>query len=106
MGHAELLVGMSSDRNRGALARRIAVEGLSVRATETLLRSAREGAVQSTDSNESEKDPDLIRLERLLTETLGSTTYLDMQAGTVVIDYGQDLDVLDGVLQRLGIQYV
>ena len=47
-------------------------------------------------------DPDVRRLETALSETLGSTTRVDTERGRLVIHYGSDLEVLQGVLERLG----
>ena len=48
-------------------------------------------------------DPDIRRLERELSEALGSATRVDTRAGRLVIDYGGNLGVLHGVLERLGL---
>ena len=48
-------------------------------------------------------DPDTRRLERDLSEALGSATRLDTRAGRLIIEYGGNLRVLEGVLERLGL---
>ena len=37
------------------------------------------------------------------TEVLGSATRLDTRAGRIIIHYGNNLGVLEGVLERLGV---
>ena len=104
VGHAKLLVAIDSQEDQWALASQVATEGLSVRETELLVRAAREGKPEPEAVADAGEDPDLIRLERLLTGILGAATSIDASAGKVVIDYARDLDVLDGVLQRIGVQ--
>lgn len=50
------------------------------------------------------KDPDQVRLERQLTDLLGTGVtlrYPSAGSGQLVIEFA-DLDILDGVLERLG----
>lgn len=94
-GHGRALAGVGNRRRCLTLARRALREGLSVRATEALV-------VGSGPQPIAAPDPDLLRLERRLSESLGCRVTLDMQRGTLSIDYAGDLDVLDGILDRLG----
>ena len=104
VGHAKLLVGIGNAERQLALAEQIAAERLSVRAAEALVRAVRRGAPPPAAGAGPALDPDAARLERLLTEALGSRVRLDGERGRLVIDYGGNLDVLDGVLGRLGIR--
>ena len=103
VGHAKLLVGLPDRRAQRETARRIVAEHLSVRATETLVRAARRGEVAAVAAGPEETDPDVLRLERTLSDTLGCMVRIRAAAGTLTVDYGGDLDVLDGVLRRIGI---
>ena len=104
VGHAKALLALPDVAAQEALARRVVAEGLSVRATEALVRGAPEGAPEAPPAVDSDSDPDLVRLERALSETLGCAARIRAGEGTLVLDYGGDLDVLDGVLWRLGIR--
>ena len=105
VGHAKLLVGVGGPERQLALARQIAGERLSVRAAEALVRSAKSGAPPKPDAGPAGAvDPDAVRLERALTDALGSPVRLETDEGRLVIDYGRNLDVLDGVMGRLGIR--
>ena len=99
-GHARALVALRDARRQERLAERILRDGLSVRAAEGLVRGrVRAGA----EARSEHRDPDILRLERDLSEALGSATRVDTRAGRLVIDYGGNLGVLDGVLERLGL---
>ena len=74
------------------------MEGLSVRQVEALAKRAREGG--DLDFQPESKSADVLRLERTLGEQLGCSVLLE--GGQLHIDYGDQLDVLDGVLSRLG----
>ena len=99
-GHARALVTLRDARRQERVAERILRSGLSVRATEALVRG-RVRALAEADRS-AQDDPDIRRLERTLSEALGSPTRLDTRAGRLVIDYGEDLGVLEGILERLG----
>ena len=103
VGHAKLLVGLPERRAQLEIAWRISTEHLSVRAAEALVRAARTGEGASEAAAAEEDDPDIRRLERTLSETLGSVVRIRAGEGTLTVDYGGDLDVLDGVLRRIGI---
>ena len=49
----------------------------------------------------AKRDPNLVRLENQLTESLGAQCSL--KDGKLVIDYGGSNDVIDGILNRLGL---
>ena len=103
VGHAKLLVGLPERRAQREVARRIVAEDLSVRAVETLVRATRKGEVAAATAAAEEDDPDILRLERTLSDALGCAVRIRSAAGTLTVDYGGDLDVLDGVLRRIGI---
>lgn len=96
-GHARALVSVPEARQR-QLVQDIELERLSVRATEERAKGLR--APEATHSGESAEDPDTRRLEAEMTELIGSPFRL--AGGKVEIDYFDDLDVLQGILVRLG----
>jgi hypothetical protein len=49
-----------------------------------------------------EKDPDTIQLENKLTKILGCATTIDLELGALIIKYGKNNEVLQGVLEHLG----
>ena len=100
-GHARALVTLRDARRQERVAERILRYGLSVRATEALVRGREHARVEASRS--VHEDPDIRRLERDLSEALGTAARLDTRAGRLIIDYGDNLGVLDGVLERLGL---
>lgn len=99
-GHARALVRLAADPNRcAALARQALFERWSVRALEAAVRGESPNTVASATPA---VDSDTRRLERTLSEALGCSVSLSMDALT--LEYGGNLDVLDGVLARLGIR--
>ena len=100
-GHARALVTLRDARRQERVAERILRNGLSVRATEALVRGTVRVRAEAVRS--AQDDPDIRRLERNLSEALGSPTRLDTRAGRLVIDYGENLGVLEGILERLGL---
>jgi ParB family chromosome partitioning protein len=98
-GHARALLA-AGDPAR--LARRVALEGLSVRATEKLAAGARPAARRRGGRPAAPPDPDVAALERELTGRLGLVVQLrsEGESGSVTIRY-ETLEQLDDVLARL-----
>lgn len=107
-GHARALVTVKDARRQWRLAERIVRQRLSVRDAEAAAQGRRirrkRGGRHRTDDfvHDGDSDPDVRRLETTLSETLGSPTRVDTRAGRLIIHYGDSLDVLQGVLERLG----
>jgi ParB family transcriptional regulator, chromosome partitioning protein len=112
MGHARALAPLPKDK-QVMLAENIAINGLSVRATEALVKA--ESAPEKrpgvpTHRSKQEKlglvmprDADLDRLETELADTLGTYVEITHQAngqGELVIRYAS-LDQLDGLITRM-----
>lgn len=97
-GHARALVGHPAV---DVLAQRVIADGLSVRQTEALAARV-EKPPKSTQTEPAAKSPDIVALERSLTEQLGLRVEIGFSGtgGTVRIHY-RDLDQLDGLLVRL-----
>ena len=111
MGHARALAPLAKDKQI-MLAEKIAINGLSVRATEALVKDEtgadakkRPGipTARSKQENLALRDPDLDRLETELADNLGTYVEISHQAsgqGELVIRYAS-LDQLDGLIARM-----
>ncbi|MGE3773651.1 MAG: ParB/RepB/Spo0J family partition protein [Gammaproteobacteria bacterium] len=102
MGHARALLSLPAEVQT-ALAERVAAEGLSVRATERLVRQAGEAARTPAAPTPPRADPNVQRLEAQLSEKLGAAVSIKHGSrgeGQLVIRYGS-LDELDGILAHI-----
>jgi len=113
MGHARALATLAKDR-QVMLAEKIAINDLSVRATEALVKEeggadSKRPGVPTAKSKQgkldlpSTRDPDLDRLETELADALGTYVSITHQAsgqGELVIRYAS-LDQLDGLIARM-----
>ena len=114
MGHARALAPLPKDK-QVMLAENIAINGLSVRATEALVKAETDAPDKKrpgvpTHRSKQEKlglvmprDADLDRLETELADTLGTYVEITHQAsgqGELVIRYAS-LDQLDGLITRM-----
>jgi ParB family chromosome partitioning protein len=110
MGHARALLGLESIDDMEVVARTIASKGLSVRATEDLVRKrSRPAPTEAEKAERAAKAPpaksaSVRDLEERLTRALGGPVTITEdapgKAGTVEIRY-LDLDHLDRLLERL-----
>lgn len=107
-GKARALVGLP-ERDQIELAQRIAREGLTTRRVEALARARKRGQAEAGGAPvppPAVQDPDLARLETELAERLGSRVTIGYGAdgrGQLVVDF-DDLEILDGVLERMGVR--
>jgi ParB family chromosome partitioning protein len=102
MGHARALLGLSAARQQVEVAVLVARKGLSVRETEALVRRLLEHKDEPA-REPPRPDPDVVRLERDLTDRLGARVSLQHTAkgrGKLVIAYNS-LDELDGILGHI-----
>ena len=99
-GHAKVIAGLPSAQ-QGQLVREIVERRLSVRDTEQRGRELKQGIVASQTAA-SQKGADILRLEQRLGEHIGCPVEIDLEQGRLHIDYQQNMDVLQGVLERLG----
>lgn len=107
-GHARALLGSAQPFE---LALKIIKESLSVRAAEKLVADEAGRDIQKRDNKTpkkqkgfSEKDADLLALEKDLSDALGMNAIFDMKndsAGKISIEF-KNLDQLDEILKRLG----
>lgn len=103
MGHARALIGADDAE---AIARRVVKEGLSVRAVEALVRADKGGGRKAPleyKSMDGGRDPDIVAVERHLSELLGigvAIQYAGEGKGALTLKFAS-LDQLDMICQRL-----
>ena len=100
-GHARCLIGSSQAIE---IANIIVKEDLSVRQTEALVKSYKDGTVGKKQKIPSPKDNDIVQLETALTEKLGVNVAIKNKSGkgSITLQYKdlEQLDTLIGVLTR------
>ena len=110
MGHARALVGLPP-RQQLAIARSVVTKRLSVRETENRAKAAKAGTFPARSetkiSSSTAKDANHLRLEEVLTQTIGSPVEINYShenngQGRVIIQFA-NLDVLDGILEKIGL---
>ena len=101
MGHARAILALSKDKQL-MVANEVVAKGLSVRATESLVRGIQQPKPQKT-STQASKHADILRLEEDLRQKLGATVVIEDKKGKgkLVIKY-TSLDELDGILSKIG----
>lgn len=100
MGHAKALLGLSVLENQLEAARIVVNKGLSVRDTESLVRHMQQEAISPQKKS---IDPDILRLQKKLSETLGAKVMIHHKPsgkGRLTILY-HDLEQLEGILEHL-----
>jgi len=103
MGHARALIGVDDAE---AIARKVVKEGLSVRAVEALVRADKGGgrkAAPVESAGGAGRDPDIMAVERHLSELLGigvAIQYAGGGKGALTLKFAS-LDQLDMICQRL-----
>ena len=110
MGHARALLGMANRRQQAQLAEQVVRDGLSVRATEALVRKLTApaetgaGAAATGSTAASHKtDPNVAALQQDLTERLGAKVLIQQGSGgkgKLIVSYNS-LDELDGILGHI-----
>ncbi|HBR97080.1 MAG TPA: chromosome partitioning protein ParB [Gammaproteobacteria bacterium] len=103
MGHARALLGADL-ADQYTLAKMVVDRGLSVRATEALVKNYRSGASSRQETKATmTKDPDIQALELRLSDTLGSQVLFKHKpngGGKLEISYAS-LDELEGILEHI-----
>ena len=109
LGKARALVGLP-ERVQLDLAQRIARAGLTTRQVEALAKASKPGGPSPAGAGTAPEpltpDPDRARLETDLAEWLGAPVTLDYGAdgrGRLIVEFA-DLEILEGVLERIGYQ--
>jgi ParB family transcriptional regulator, chromosome partitioning protein len=109
VGHAKVLLGVEDEAQRSLFGRRVIEEGLSVRATEKLMQSAKAaggGAPRRLKSSLSAKDNAAVAgIEKKLTSHLGARVAVlhTPKKGRIVIEYRGNED-LQRLLEKLGVE--
>ncbi|MES1943997.1 chromosome partitioning protein ParB [Salinisphaera sp. PC39] len=102
MGHARALLALPKEQ-QGPLAEKVVARGLTVRATEALVKAALEGS-DTPRRERATRSPRLARLESDLSASLGTAVAIKPgrggRGGRVVIEYG-DAEGLDELVRRL-----
>lgn len=100
MGHARALLALAKDKQL-ELAKKVVKQGLSVRATESLVKQLSTG--KKNKPTHKAKDPNISSLENDLSQRLGANVAIHHQAngrGRIEIRYNS-LDELDGLLKHI-----
>jgi len=104
MGHARALLGIANKTQQYDVARQVVKSGLSVRATEQLVRRMLSGPADTRKKpTDGHKDKDIQRLEMDMSDRLGAKVRIDHTqkgSGKLVISYNS-LDELDGILKHI-----
>ena len=102
-GHAKIMAGLPYEQQVDLL-QHINNEQLTVQQAEAVARDLRENrAVVPAQKSTREKSADVLRLETMLTEHFGARTEINEKDGLLEINYHQDLDILQGVLDKIGV---
>ncbi len=101
-GHGHLLATLKKAAIQHELANRTVREALTVRQLGKLTKGAWQGAPALAAAQMPARDPDTLRLEQTMSEQIGCPFAIDQANGKVIIDYSGCMDVLEGLLQRLG----
>ena len=99
-GHAKVLVGLD---NSQVIAKKIVSKKLSVRQTESLIRSIKNVRKNKTYT----KDPNISTLEKMLVEKMGLNVFIKNKknnSGQLIFDY-KDLDQLNRLIQIIKSSY-
>ena len=102
MGHARALLGVENLNDQEALAIEIKNKSLSVRQAELLVRKFK--AKKTKSVKRPEKDADVAKLERSISDYLGAQTKIKEKAkgaGELVIEYSS-LEELEGIIEKIG----
>lgn len=104
--HARPLLKLKKPQQQCDFARRSVLQSLSLKALQKIIDSrSKPAAVPAPIANlpsAEDKSPDIVRLERTMTDILGSSVEIDPGQGQMTIKYFGDLDALQGILERLG----
>ena len=102
MGHARALLGIENLNDQEALAIEIKNKSLSVRQAESLVRKYSDKTKKNV--KRPEKDADVAKLERSLSDYLGAQTKIKEKAkgaGELIIEY-TSLEELEGIIEKIG----
>jgi ParB family chromosome partitioning protein len=102
-GHAKIMAGLQYAQQLKLL-ELIKNEQLTVQKTEAVAKTLRENTVLGqVNAQLYKKSPDVLRLEMMLTEHFGVQVVFNEKDGLMEINYRGDLDILQGVLDKIGV---
>ena len=102
-GHAKIMAGLRLEQ-QAVLLSHINNEQLTVQQAEAAAKDLRENrAVIPIEKSTREKSADVLRLEMLLTEHFGARVEINEKDALLEINYHSDLDILQGILEKIGI---
>ena len=106
-GHARAIIAIDDPHAQAALAKRAISERLTVRQVESMARTIKQGSAGAggpgTVRTREATDPDIRRLENKIAASLGCSVGIDTDRGKLIIDY-YNFDILEGVLEKLGVE--
>ena len=103
MGHARALLTLSENDQLNC-AKRVVSESLTVRECEAIV-SGLSGTKKKSVKSKTQPDPNIVSLEKELSETLGSHVEIKHSkkgAGKIIVSY-KNLDALEGMLDKIKI---
>jgi len=107
MGHARALLGLAEEGTQAEVAALVARKGLSVRATEALVKRMLADKDKPSNKHKRSVDPDIRRLQDDLSERLGARVAIqhggsgrNKGGGKLVVTYNS-LDELEGILSHI-----
>lgn len=102
-GHAKIMAGLQHEQ-QAILLGSIINERLTVQQAEAVARDLRENrATGPVKKSTREKSADVLRLEAMLTEHFGSRVEINEKDSLLEINYNKNLDVLQGILDKIGV---
>lgn len=105
VGHARRLATPTiTNEQRSRIAKAVVEKNISVRRLETLIRARTKAGQEDIEREANSLRLQLENVERALSEKLGCL--VTVTETTIRINYAKDLDVLDGLLARLGVEYL
>jgi len=107
-GQARPLISINDRALQLSLAKKIAADQLSARQAEALAKSVKSGdaeiapADSVTSPTTQSKSPDVLRLERLVSQAIG--TEFVLEGDRAVIKFFGNNEILEGILNKLGVR--
>ncbi len=99
VGHAKALLSLDSAAHRAQFSVKIIQHQWSVNKSERQIRDFING--ERGQGREDNRLAHLEQFERVMSEHLGCQVVLNERQGTLVINYSNDLDILDGLTSRI-----
>jgi len=105
-GAGRALITLNDERKQITLAKEVMQKKLSMRVLEQRMRGTNSDTVEATPKNvptpiQKTTDPNVLFIENLMSQKLG--TAVNLRGGKLIIDYCDDLDVLQGLIQKMGL---